>query len=220
MAEVIVRKFEPSEIAAIFSVPADSFDDDIVSVVTGVKTPVQKKPIYDPSNFNPTHKYRPFYAESEDVAYALSIEAGKKRAIKNGLLIVEPDDKTLQLDFDTTEQWNRFIGDRLSRFLQFFAVDRVWWTESKSRNKHVFIALSDPQPIQRRIALQAALGSDPTREFLSLMSVDACLVSPVVMFEKPEATEVVIYATDGYQPTLTAGKPQHLLTQGNNDETL
>jgi hypothetical protein len=175
-----------------------------------------KPGLYDPHNVDPNDIH---YIGENGTEYQLWQEGGKKQAVKDGLLIVEPDDKTLQLDFDTPEQWDKFLSHRLSWFLKFFPVVRVWWTASKSGNKHVYITLLEPQPLERRVALQAVLGSDPTREFLNLMRVFNGMTEtgnlPVVLFETPEAVEIVIYATDGYQPALTAGTPQELLTAGD-----
>lgn len=146
--------------------------------------------------------------------YALDRELATKEAKVLGLNVVEAEYDTLQLDFDTDEQWKLFIDERLPRLYVFMPIKRVWWTESKSGNKHVYVKLADEWPETTRIALQAALGSDPTREFLNVMRHNAEVESPILLFEKPDAVEHVIYATDGYQPSLAAGDTQLMLTAG------
>jgi hypothetical protein len=123
-----------------------------------------------------------------------------------GLDLVKPDDQTLQLDFDSEEAYETFLNRGLPSLIGFIGIDRVLWTESMSGNKHVTIKLSESMPITERIAFQAALGSDPTRELLALIGDREGKRIPVCFFEKPDAVEVVIYATDGYIPQLTAGK--------------
>jgi hypothetical protein len=143
--------------------------------------------------------------------YALDRTKADDQAVKEGLLIVEADDYTLQLDFDSEEQWDAFINFRLGHLLTFKVVARVWWTASKSGNKHVYVKLLTPLDVTERIALQAAMGSDPTREFLNLMRVHNDTDKPVLLFEKPDVVEIVVYATDGYQPQSTAGPEVKLL---------
>lgn len=154
---------------------------------------------YDPHYIMAQHSSLP-------VEYALDRSKATAEAEKKGLIVVQPDDYTLQLDFDTEGQFTTFLYNKLPRVIEFLDVKRVWWTESKSGNKHVFVRMGMQLNIAERIALQTFLGSDSTREFLNLMRVVLESDQPVVLFEKPDAVEVVIYATDGYQPQLTDGK--------------
>jgi hypothetical protein len=136
--------------------------------------------------------------------YALDRNVAELKAKALGLTIVDADDYTLQLDFDSEEQYALFLSVRLPSLVEFVPVSRVWWTESKNGNKHVFVRLVTAMPALQRIALQATLGSDPTREFLCLMN-ELAGTPKVLLFEKPDAAEIVVFATDGYQPQLTAG---------------
>lgn len=151
------------------------------------------------------------------VSYALDRQLAYMEAEEHGLIVVVADDHTLQLDFDNDENFQQFLHFRFGHYLKFtesnqFAkpldaplVARAWYTESRNGNKHVYVTLRKPIPVTERIALQTYLGSDLTREFLNLMRVQAAVVDPVLFFEKPDAVEIVIYSTDGYQPQLTAG---------------
>lgn len=160
-----------------------------------------KTKIYDPHGVAPIDNE----VAVMQMEYSISEDFANKKAEALGLNIVKPDDRTLQLDFDTEDQWDAFMTQRLTILLQYLDVERVWWTESHSGNKHVYIRLKQVMSFLKRIAYQAALGSDPTRELLSLARVQLGQGETTMMFEKPDAPEVVIYATDGYQPQLTAG---------------
>jgi hypothetical protein len=147
--------------------------------------------------------------------YALDRTHAYKEAERHGLDVVEADDYTLQLDMDRDEAFQMFIDFDLGRLISFLYVERVWWTESRGGNKHVYIRLTAPRTLPERIALQASLGSDPVREFLNLMRYNNGSEKPVLFFEKPNAPQVVIYATDGYQPQLGDGEQvKGLLTNG------
>jgi hypothetical protein len=157
--------------------------------------------VYDPHHVAPSQNEGVVAA----LEYSISVDFANKKAEALGLDIVLPDDNTLQLDFDTEGQWDTFLAMRLPILLQYVAVLRVWWTESNSGNKHVYIKLKEPMNFLQRVAYQAALGSDPTRELLSLARVQIGQGETTMLFEKPDAVEIVIYATDGYQPQLTDG---------------
>ena len=154
---------------------------------------------YDPHNVTPSDD---MVEARETFAYSISVDYAYSKANELELNVVEPDDDTLQLDFDTEDQWDKFLKQRLTILLQYLDVARVWWTESKSGNKHVYIKLKKEMGFVERIAYQAALGSDPTRELLSLARLSIGQGETTLMFEKPDAAEHVIYATDGYQPQL------------------
>jgi hypothetical protein len=93
------------------------------------------------------------------------------------------DERTLQLDLDTEaafEQFNRYTG----RLHAHFGIESVRETVSRRGNRHIYVTLSTPLPVPERIALQACLGSDPTREFLSLKRWLSNDPNPVLLFEK------------------------------------
>lgn len=136
--------------------------------------------------------------------YALDRKVAELKAKALGLTVVDADEYTLQLDFDSEEQFDLFLSIRLPSLVEFIPVSRVWWTESKNGNKHVFVRLVTAMDALQRIALQATLGSDPTREFLCLMN-ELAGTPKILLFEKPDAVEIVLYASDGYQPQLGAG---------------
>jgi hypothetical protein len=110
-------------------------------------------------------------------------------AREQNLDIVEANERTLQLDFDTDEAYQAFITQHCGRLLNFVEVDRIYSTVSRSGHKHVYIELPKPVELPYRIAMQAALGSDPVREFLNLMRAVDGISSPVILFEKKDRPE-------------------------------
>jgi len=154
-----------------------------------------------------------------DEHYALDREWADHQADIRGLVVVPSTADTLQLDFDSEAAYEEFLESRLPKLLNLYDVKRVYWTESASGNKHVYVVLPfESTPIER-IALQAVLGSDPIRELLSIRREDEGADNPSLFFEKPNAVEHVIYATDGYQPQLEAGvQPLALLQEVDIEE--
>lgn len=65
------------------------------------------------------------------------------------------------------------------------------YTTSRNGNKHLYIRLARPTPELVRIALQACLGSDPTREFLAAMQSEAGMEAAVALFERKPMAELV-----------------------------
>lgn len=158
---------------------------------------IDDQPVYDP--------FELLKIQFPDQQYTLNDQWVEDKASSLGLFVVRPDAFTLLLDFDSPEQWSKFLGDLLPTFIQFEEVERVHWTESANGNKHVYIRMKNALGIVERIAFQAALGSDPKRELLGLIGERNGKENATVLFEKEEAAEVVIFAMDGYQPLLTDG---------------
>jgi hypothetical protein len=107
-------------------------------------------------------------------------------ADKKGLEVRVADDKTLQLDIDSDEAFDQYqrYADRL---IAHFNSTTVTVTTSRKGNRHVYIGLEHPMTVPERIALQACLGSDPTREFLSLKRWLDKDPNPILLFEvKPK----------------------------------
>jgi hypothetical protein len=121
--------------------------------------------------------------------YAPRSGAAYEKAEAEGLVVDLPRESELQLDFDTLAQLEAFRV-RLQPILMehFGVIERdVLVTVSKSGHWHVRVAL----PLKRltpieRIAFQAACGSDPVRELLSLVMIDNHDSQPTLLHEKPE----------------------------------
>jgi hypothetical protein len=101
--------------------------------------------------------------------------------------IVYGDDRTLTVDLDTPEARESF-ATRLG-FLQGIGVvpDRFHlvqrWTSKSGENEHVVVTLYEPLSAEKRILLQALLGSDLKREALSLAGVRMGRRNPIMLFK-------------------------------------
>lgn len=112
---------------------------------------------------------------------------------KEGYEIFTPDEDELLLDIDTIEQikileknlailQNRFPGVIVSKCIE---------SSSGYPHRHVHIKLPfDIADIITRLLLQAALGSDPTKELLSYFRVVDGDPIPTLLARKPNGKEV------------------------------
>lgn len=70
----------------------------------------------------------------------------------------------------------------------------ILYTTSKSGNRHAYIKCSNPVGDMQRVALQAALGSDPVKEALSVLRLNLESTAANVLFETPKGhRELVIW---------------------------
>lgn len=140
----------------------------------------------------------------------LKIDQTREYVIAKGLehdcvtFFAEPNE--LLLDLDLLHQ-PRDLNETVDGFIQkincesgqepvFAALDTlgtVWksvlkiyprlTTISRGGNRHVYIRLARPYPELVRIALQACLGSDPTREMLSALQSEVGMPAAVALYE-------------------------------------
>jgi hypothetical protein len=102
-----------------------------------------------------------------------------------GYTLIIPKRHQIQIDIDTQEQYERF-----SRQYQILSTvcTMVITKEGPSRSglphRHIYIDMPFDMTMSQRIAYQAALGSDPTRELLSLIRLAAGVENPVLLAEK------------------------------------
>jgi hypothetical protein len=113
------------------------------------------------------------------------------KAARLGLLLVKPTDEQVFVDLDSLEQTTDFFG-RWPEFLKLWPLATYKMTPStsgKPGRHHVIVTVSDLKPLadHERIALQAALGSDPLREMLAIYHGRAGYEHTSVFFEKPIA---------------------------------
>ena len=111
-------------------------------------------------------------------------EMAFEEAKAKGLEVRVADDYTLQLDLDNEVAANQFHAYE-GRLRAHFNVVEIHETTSRNGNRHAYVKMEKPLSVPERIALQAALGSDPTREFLSLKRWLNNDPNPVLLFEKP-----------------------------------
>lgn len=100
------------------------------------------------------------------------------KARADGFAIIYGDDSTLLLDLDTEAQKEHyeFIKNKFP-----FGKEVERW-KSKSGNDHVVIKLKSPAPLELRIAMQAALGSDPLRTICEIQQV-IDKANPIALFK-------------------------------------
>ena len=109
-----------------------------------------------------------------------------------GLIVDLPEDNELQIDIDSGTDMDRFRRsfEILKRELGIID-DDVTITPSRNKvdGRHIRVRMGfDLSPIQR-IALQAACGSDPIRELLSLVRLFAGDEHPTLFLEKKPLKE-------------------------------
>jgi hypothetical protein len=111
---------------------------------------------------------------SEEAPFALSnLERDPAEvAAELGLKIINSTDTLLQIDLDTDADILRHAVLFAKFYTEFDYFESSITTRSKSgEGVHVYIKLRAPMSAERRIAFQAALGSDPMRELLSLSRI-------------------------------------------------
>ncbi len=113
-------------------------------------------------------------------------------AKKRGQVVVFPKPNQLQIDIDTEAQWKEF-----QRREEAFSCSVEPWgsmeiTPSKSGlpSRHITITFPTSKTFTEweRIALQAALGSDPIREYLNALRNCCGIANPTRLFESPTTT--------------------------------
>jgi hypothetical protein len=108
-----------------------------------------------------------------------------------GLVVVESNSTTLLLDIDSKTAYRQTerLLESLNKNLPDL-VHSVHQTTSKSGNLHIYIKLNEPLPLETRLLLQAALGSDPMRELLSYIRTTKGIRKVAsVLFETTQAAQ-------------------------------
>ena len=118
-------------------------------------------------------------------------EAAEEKAKRLGLTLVKPGPFEVFVDLDST-------AERIEFERRFDLAKKLWkrseyrYTESVNgsggERRHAYVLMPNLQAMtgHERIALQAALGSDPFREMLAIFHGRAGYVHTSVFFEKPE----------------------------------
>ena len=114
-------------------------------------------------------------------------EAASEEAKAAGFDVLIANDYLLLLDLDNQNARNT-LAKSIELVDRMFGVIEVkeWVSKSGGEHSHASVALRDPLKQEARIALQAALGSDPTREILSLIRLRNGVVEPSRLFKVRE----------------------------------
>ncbi len=102
--------------------------------------------------------------------------------------VLKPTNKQLFIDIDTDEQFEQF-KKTLHVLRNHYVCHREFEiapSKSGLPHRHVIVNLYQAQPLMVRIALQAALGSDPMREVLSIKRALDEEENVVIFFEKKD----------------------------------
>lgn len=104
--------------------------------------------------------------------------------------VVVAKDNELMLDFDIPTAPSQFytVLDILAQVLAQPSAKPVLppyaVSKSKSGNLHVIVTLPYDMSIEERVAWQAALGSDPKREALHMLSISRNEKNPILFYER------------------------------------
>lgn len=122
--------------------------------------------------------------EKEDTYMAsFSSEKALKEADAKDMVVVLPDDFTLQIDIDTAESYRLFLF-RIKYLGKWFNLTHKQNPSKKGEeHRHIYVRLSEAISSMERIFLQLYLGSDSKREFLSLMRIKNDDPHPTLFFE-------------------------------------
>lgn len=120
-------------------------------------------------------------------------EDAEKKAKRLGLTLVKPGPDEVFVDLDSRDDIEQFTH-RFALMLKLWPTATVRFTDSvsgKPWRKHAYVTVPELAPVgeHERIALQAALNSDPFREMLAIYHGRAGYIHTSVFFEKPVAVE-------------------------------
>jgi hypothetical protein len=112
----------------------------------------------------------------------------KAVADTRGCTVVRPEPNELLLDLDTDAQFQQFLNMRPLLEERYKVCSVRGWLSSHGR-RHIVVTLNKDLGSSERILLQAVLGSDPKREFLSYMRVKDAAPDPTVLFRPKWPTD-------------------------------
>jgi hypothetical protein len=130
------------------------------------------------------------YVEYADAPRQDHAEFGTKWLAEHGYddwEVVVATDETLQLDYDTVPFGSPLpeVFERVLHILEeTFEVESIPYKTyaSKGGNTHVIVTLPHGLAEHKRVAWQAAFGSDPVREALHLQSIAKKHLNPMLLF--------------------------------------
>lgn len=135
------------------------------------------------STFNPD-----LYEEGLDEGYARNLKHSRKDYLREveakGMKVYVPDRDELLIDIDTKVHAQQYANAfmLLNNYIEGIEVRKI--TRSENGGWHVYIKMPFNMSSYERIAWQAALGSDPMRELLSLIRIKQDIEDPILLVEK------------------------------------
>lgn len=127
------------------------------------------------------------------------VEAARDAELE-GFKVLVAGDHDLFLDLDTEESWAHF-PTQLAAFRNWFRVTKVEWWFSKNENHHVWIYLDWEHVVkeEQKLTLQLYLGSDPLKEFLTLVRLRSGMSNCIRLF-RPKGALVHQFYMEPTQP--------------------
>lgn len=120
--------------------------------------------------------------EADDYSFILEREKYFNQVESEGKVIKIPERHQLQIDIDSEEQASIFKTNiNIIRRYYDFTITEV--RNSPSGGLHIYIDTPFDMDAAERIAWQAALGSDPIRELLSLVRMSNNIMYPTLLVE-------------------------------------
>lgn len=110
-----------------------------------------------------------------------------RRAEAHGFEVLQGSPTRLLLDIDSSLAWDHYL-DVFERIQDVYDLEEVNTYRSKSGNRHVVLKCRKAD-VRTRIALEAALGSDPVRAAISLAEVENGVAEPSILFRPKVTTE-------------------------------
>lgn len=115
--------------------------------------------------------------------------AAELKAAEENYEVLRPAANELLIDIDNKEAQEQF--DRVYPIVdRYYGIVNIQSWKSKSGNKHIKVILRESVPISWKLVLQAALGSDPIKEVISLKRFEMNCPVPSTLF-KPKDAEIV-----------------------------
>jgi len=116
------------------------------------------------------------------------IDAAIVTGFSRGFEVIQSTRNTLLLDIDSEDDFNRYKF-ALPLVMEFLNIKEIQMWESKglAGHRHILITLNEDLHVLTRIALQAALGSDPRREIFAIERVKAGISEPSLLFRPKDA---------------------------------
>lgn len=135
----------------------------------------------------------------EDSYFArVSSETAYREAADDNLDVILPEPYDLFIDIDDAEAYKRF-DKSLDLIIQHFNGQVIKNTPSRSGlpKRHIIVRLDRPATDAERIALQAAMGSDPVREILGIVRVQHKDPHPTLFLEEKASDGIAGEALSG-----------------------
>lgn len=115
----------------------------------------------------------------------VSSETAYREAADDNLDVILPEPYDLFIDIDDDDAMKRF-DKSMGFIIQHFNGQVIKSTPSRSGlpKRHIIVRLDSPVTDAERIALQAAMGSDPVREILGIVRVQHKDPHPTLFLEE------------------------------------